>query len=78
VRFNFWVFEDVLKATPDRFRALPVYLTETNHIFIDQSSNLGWQNVNTGWVWTMYQQVDDWNKRVPADSCCPAVSLSAA
>ena len=63
VRFNFWVFEDVLKAAPDRFRALPVYLTEANHIFVDQANNLGWQNVNNGWVWTMYQQVDDWNKR---------------
>jgi murein DD-endopeptidase MepM/ murein hydrolase activator NlpD len=63
VRFHFWVFEDVLKASSDRFRALPVYLTETNHIFSDQANNLGWQNINNGWVWTMYQQVDDWNKR---------------
>ena len=34
-----------------------------DHIYIDQESNLGWQNVNSGWIWAMYQQVDDWNKR---------------
>jgi hypothetical protein len=63
VHFNFWVFQDVLMASPARFRSLPVYLTETDHIFIDQAANLGWQNVNRGWIWAMYQQVDDWNKR---------------
>jgi murein DD-endopeptidase MepM/ murein hydrolase activator NlpD len=63
VHFNFWVFQDVLMASPARFRSLPVYLTETDHIFIDQAANLGWKNVNSGWIWAMYQQVDDWNKR---------------
>jgi murein DD-endopeptidase MepM/ murein hydrolase activator NlpD len=63
VRYHFWVFEDVLNATPDRFRQLPVYLTETDHIFIDREDNLGWQDVNSGWIWTMYQQVNEWNQR---------------
>lgn len=63
VRYHFWCFEDVLNATPDKFRSLPVYLTETNHIFTNTPQNLGWIDQNKGWVWTMYQQVDEWNKR---------------
>ena len=63
VRFNFLVFQDVLNATPERFRTLPVYLTETNHLHTGQEPNWGWVNVNSGWVWAMYQQVDEWNQR---------------
>ena len=63
MRYHFWVFEDVLNATPDRFRRLPAYLTETNHLFVDQEPNWGWLNTDQGWVWSMYQQVDEWNKR---------------
>lgn len=63
VRYHFWAFEDTLDATPERFRQLPVYLTETNHLFPVTEPFWGWRDVNEGWVWTMYQQVDEWNKR---------------
>jgi murein DD-endopeptidase MepM/ murein hydrolase activator NlpD len=66
VRYHFWVFEDVLNAIPARFKNLPVYMTETNHFCTDpnnQDNTQGWSNVNSGWVWSMYQQVDEWNKR---------------
>ncbi len=63
VRYHFWAFEDTLNATPERFRQLPVYLTETNHLFVNVEPHWGWRNVNEGWIWTMYQQVDAWNKR---------------
>ncbi len=63
VHYNFRVFHDVLNATPERFRTLPVYLTETNHLHVGQEPNWGWVDINNGWVWAMYQQVDDWNQR---------------
>ena len=63
VRYHFWAFEDTLNATPERFRQLPVYLTETNHLFPVAEPHWGWSNVNNGWVWTMYQQVNAWNQR---------------
>ena len=70
VRYHFWVFEDVLQATPERFRHLPVYLTETTPLFKtrdepawEDADKWGWPDVNEGWIWTMYQQVDAWNKR---------------
>ena len=52
-----------MEAIPDRLRHLPVYLTETNHLFKTNQHDLGWVDQNEGWVWAMYQQVDQWNRR---------------
>jgi hypothetical protein len=76
VRYNFWVFEDVLNRVPARFKNLPVYMTETDHYCTDpnnQGNTLGWSNVNSGWVWSMYQQVDEWNKRGGQQILCALV-----
>jgi murein DD-endopeptidase MepM/ murein hydrolase activator NlpD len=61
VHLNFRCFEDVLNATPARFRNLPVYLTETNHLFPVNESQFGWLDDNRGWAWKMYQAVNAWN-----------------
>jgi murein DD-endopeptidase MepM/ murein hydrolase activator NlpD len=76
VRYHFWVFEDVMNAIPARFKNLPVYMTETDHFCTDannQDNTHGWSNVNSGWVWSMYQQVDEWNKRGGQQICCALV-----
>jgi hypothetical protein len=51
----------VLNATPARFKNLPVYLTEANHLFPVNESQFGWLDDNRGWIWKMYQAVNAWN-----------------
>ena len=52
--FNFRAYRDFLNALPEAFRALPVFITETNPF-------AGWQNSNVGWIQAAYQEIDAWN-----------------
>jgi hypothetical protein len=61
--YHFRMFEPFLEAIPAPLRDLPVYLTETNHLFKAAKTDFGWLDQNQGWVWGMYQWVDDWNRR---------------
>lgn len=63
LHLNFGVFEDILNATPAKFRNLPVYITETNHLWPVREGEFGWLDENRGWVWKMYQAVNEWNAR---------------
>ena len=63
LRLNFGVFADVLATTPAKFRGLPVYITETNHLWPVREGEFGWLDENKGWVWKMYQTVNEWNAR---------------
>ena len=50
-------YRDSLDATPGWARSLPIYITET-------TPDVGWEDVNSGWIKNAYQQVDSWNARV--------------
>ena len=52
-----------MEAIPVGLRHLPVYITEANHLFQTHEEDFGWVDQNEGWVWTMYQRVDEWNRR---------------
>ncbi len=52
--FNFRAYRDFLNALPDAFRALPVFITETNPF-------AGWQNSNIGWIQAAYAEINAWN-----------------
>ncbi len=52
--FNFRAYRDFLNSLPDIFRALPVFITETNPF-------AGWRNTNIGWIQGAYQEIDAWN-----------------
>lgn len=61
--YHFRMFETFMEAIPESLRHLPVYLTETNHLYRTGEGDWGWVNQNKGWVWAMYQRVDEWNRR---------------
>ncbi|MBN1815029.1 MAG: M23 family metallopeptidase [Anaerolineae bacterium] len=61
--YHFRMFETFMAAIPESLRHLPVYITETNHLFKSGEGDHGWVDQNEGWVWAMYQRVDEWNRR---------------
>jgi hypothetical protein len=52
--FRFRMYRDFLTALPERFRMLPVLITETN-------PSAGWRDDNIGWVQAAYREIDAWN-----------------
>ena len=61
--YHFRMFETFMEAIPVGLRHLPVYITEANHLFQTHDEDFGWVDQNEGWVWAMYQRVDEWNRR---------------
>jgi len=53
--YHFQHYRQLLDATPMRYDALPIYITET-----DQTDP--WTDINSGWVQAAYAEIDDWNQ----------------
>lgn len=53
-RAMFRTYIDFMEAIPERFRHLPVYITETDQ-------NQPWRDDNVGWVQAAYAEIDRWN-----------------
>lgn len=53
---HFRAYRDFDTATPQAFRHLPVFITET-----DQDEE--WADQNTGWVQNAYEEINTWNKQ---------------
>jgi len=51
---DFRAYRDFLNALPARFRALPVFITET-------APSEGWENSNVGWIHAAYKEIAEWN-----------------
>jgi hypothetical protein len=51
---GFRTYRDWMHAIPEKYRRVPVYITETNQ-------NGPWANANTGWVQAAYAEIDAWN-----------------
>ncbi|MBN1954562.1 MAG: SH3 domain-containing protein [Anaerolineae bacterium] len=67
--FDFQTYRQFLERVPARWRDVPVYITETNHIcrrasapLCDRPNEHGWENENSGWVRELYKEVDRWNR----------------
>ncbi len=67
--FDFQTYRLFMEQIPAKWKDVPVYITETNHIcrppsapVCDDPNALGWVNNNTGWVKEMYKEIDRWNK----------------
>ncbi|MBW7883053.1 MAG: DUF3380 domain-containing protein [Caldilineaceae bacterium] len=55
---EFRSYRDFMLAIPDRFRQLPVLITETD----PTTPQVGWADgKNTGWVRAAYEEIADWN-----------------
>ncbi len=64
---HFRAYRDFLLALPTRFRALPVFITET-------SPRNGWRDANVGWIQAAYREINDWNAD-PAHQPIQALAL---
>jgi len=66
--FDFKTYTVFMERIPDKWRDVPVYITEMNHICRASGAPLcerdqGWENANTGVVRAMYQEIDRWNRQ---------------
>ncbi len=65
--FNFQIYRLFMERVPDKWRHVPVYITETNHICRRSAApecrrDLGWESANLGWVREVYKEIDRWNR----------------
>ncbi len=61
--YDFQVYRLFMERIPARWRDVPVYITEMNHIHRPAGEHdQGWVNENTGWVREVYKEIDRWNK----------------
>ncbi len=58
LRNEFRTYRDYMNAIPDRFRHLPVLITETDPSTRHQGWNPG---TNVGWVQAAYREIAEWN-----------------
>ncbi len=66
--FDFRTYTVFMERIPAKWRDVPVYITEMNHICRASGAPLcerdqGWENANTGVVRAMYQEIDRWNRQ---------------
>lgn len=66
--FDFQTYRLFMERIPLKWRELPVYLTETNHICRPGAApacteDQGWINQNIGWVRAMYAEINRWNRQ---------------
>jgi predicted flap endonuclease-1-like 5' DNA nuclease len=66
--FDFQTYRQFMERIPYKWRDLPVYITETNHICrpenaptCDNPALQGWINANIGWVRKLYEEINGWN-----------------
>jgi hypothetical protein len=58
LRDEFRSYRDYMEAIPDRFRHLPVFITETD----PTDPEIGWNpDQNLGWVQKAYREIVEWN-----------------
>ncbi len=61
--YDFQIYRLFMERIPAKWRDLPVYITEMNHIHRPAGEHdQGWVNQNTGWVREVYKDIDRWNK----------------
>lgn len=71
LRNEFRTYRDFMNAIPDRFRRLPVLITETD----PTKRGIGWNpGNNVGWVRAAYREIADWNRN-PAHQPIQALLL---
>lgn len=62
--YDFQTYRLFMERIPAKWRGLPVYITETNHVCRDMSNeggSQGWINQNIGWVRAAYAEIQRWN-----------------
>lgn len=62
--YDFQSYRVFMERIPAKWRDLPVYITEMNHIHRPAGEyDQGWVNQNVGWVRAAYAEIDRWNQQ---------------
>lgn len=60
--YDFQIYRTFMERIPAKWRRLPVYITEINHIHRPGGEHeLGWENLNIGFIREVYEEIDRWN-----------------
>ncbi len=61
--YDFQTYRVFMERIPAKWRSLPVYITEMDHIHLPAGEHhQGWINQNVGWVRAAYAEIDRWNQ----------------
>lgn len=61
--YDFQTYRIFMERIPAKWRNLPVYITEINHIHRPAGEHdQGWINQNIGWVREVYAEINRWNQ----------------
>lgn len=61
--YDFQIYRLFMERVPSKWRDLPAYITETDHIHRPAGEHdQGWVNQNVGWVRAAYAEIDRWNR----------------
>ncbi len=62
--YDFQSYRVFMERIPSRWRDVPVYITEMDHIFRPSGEyDLGWVDQNVGWIRAAYAEIDRWNQQ---------------
>ncbi len=62
--YNFQSYRVFMERIPSRWRDVPVYITEMDHIHRPSGEyDLGWVDQNIGWIRAAYAEIDRWNQQ---------------
>jgi predicted flap endonuclease-1-like 5' DNA nuclease len=62
--YDFQTYRLFMERVPAKWRDLPAYITEMNHIHRPAGEHdQGWLNQNVGWVREVYEEINRWNQR---------------
>ena len=59
--YDFQAYRPFMQSIPSRWRNVPVYITETNHLFKTAEPDWGWRDENVGWIRAAYREINNWN-----------------
>ncbi len=59
--YDFQCYRGFLERIPEKWRDLPVYITETNPLYRGSEADPGWHDANLGWVKAAYAEINRWN-----------------
>ena len=62
--YNFYAYRTLMDLIPAKWRNVPVFITETDQVQKD------WANTNSGWVQSMYAEVNRWNSNPNRQRIC--------
>jgi hypothetical protein len=62
--YDFQTYRLFMERLPHKWRDLPAYITEINHIHRPAGEHdQGWSNKNIGWVRAIYAEINRWNQQ---------------